>query len=206
MASGQLTLILGLAGTTYATLLVLIIFAIPVFPFDLWHQFALGGILFYVLEARDETVAGYSRRFRLMLNAVAGVAIVLSVAFAVLRQLGGSDIGHPSSSVRTLVALLLCIFLAGIRRFDARIAKSGWMRPLLWLGAASYSLYLVHPLVLPFIDVTCRRAGLDGGRYWIAFWIQVVVAIGFGRLFYQLIERHCISSQQVKRLREEHVG
>ena len=206
MASGQLTLILGLAGTTYATLLVLIIFAIPVFPFDLWHQFALGGILFYVLEARDETVAGYSRRFRLMLNGVAGVAIVLSVAFAVLRQLGGSDIGHPSSSVRTLVALLLCLFLAGIRRFDARIAKSGWMRPLLWLGAASYSLYLVHPLVLPFIDVTCRRAGLDGGRYWIAFWIQVVVAVGFGRLFYQLIERHCISSQQVKRLREEHVG
>lgn len=206
LAAGQLALILSLAGTTFASLLFLIVFAVPVFPFDLWHQFAVGGLLFYVIESSPETVAGYSPRLRTILNGIAAITAILSLMYVVLRQVGGEDIGHPSSRVRTSLCVLLCVVLAGIRRFDMKISASRSIRPLMWLGASSYSLYLAHPVVLPFIDVACRRVGLDGGRYWIAFWIQVALAVGFGRLFYLLVERHFISSRQTTRLKEEHVA
>jgi peptidoglycan/LPS O-acetylase OafA/YrhL len=80
------------------------------------------------------------------------------------------------------------------------------MRPLLWLGACSYSLYLVHPMMLPYVDILTRRAGLDGDRYWMSFWIQFAVAIVAGRVFYRLTEVHFVSQRQKRRLREEHVG
>jgi peptidoglycan/LPS O-acetylase OafA/YrhL len=204
IASGQLAFILGLAFTTFGSLLFLIVFALPVFPFDLWHQFAFGGLLFYVIESKPNTVAGYSPRLRLTLNGIAGITIVLGLTYIYLRQVGIVDESHPTSKLRTSVCLLLCLFLACIRPFDLKISKSRWLRPLLWLGASSYSLYLIHPVIVPLVDVTCRRAGLNGDRYWIAFWIQFFVAIAFGRVFYWFGERHFISSQHVKRLVEEH--
>ena len=138
-----------------------------------------------------------------MLNGIAGVTVVLALLYIVVRRGHSADIGHLSSSIRTSFCLLFCVFLAGIRRIDGWIAGSRWVRPLLWLGASSYSLYLFHPIVLPFIDVAGRKIGLDGDRYWITFWLQVIVAVGFGRLFYMLVERHFVSSRQITRLKEE---
>ncbi len=206
MAAGQYTLILGLVFTTCASLVSLILFSAAIFPFSLWHQFSIGGLLFYLLESRKETVAGYSTRLRWTLYGSAAVTTALCIVFIVLRQVGPVDISHPSSKVRTAGCLLFCVFLALIKPFDAKIAEGRWLRPLLWVGASSYSLYLIHPVVLPFIDVACRKAGFDGGRYWIAFWIQLLVAIAFGRLFYWLVERHFVSSRQTKRLVQEHAA
>lgn len=60
MASGQLVPILELAATTIISLPLMIVFAVPVFPWDLWRQFAIGGLLFYVIESNAKTVACYS--------------------------------------------------------------------------------------------------------------------------------------------------
>jgi peptidoglycan/LPS O-acetylase OafA/YrhL len=79
------------------------------------------------------------------------------------------------------------------------------MRPLLWIGACSYSTYLIHVVVTQFPSVLCRRMGLDGHLYWIAFWIEFMVAIACGRLFYHLVERHFLSTRQKQRLAEERV-
>ncbi len=203
IAFGQLTLILALATTTLASLLALIVFDGSVFPFELWPQFAVGGLLFYVIDSSPETIAGYSTGLRRILNGVAAATLVALGLYAWLRPGDNSDIGHPPNAIRTSLCLLFCLLLAGIRRYDAQIAGSIWVRPMLWLGACSYSLYLIHPVVLPFVDVACRRAGLDGPRYWITFWIEVTVAIVFGRLFYVLVERHFVSSRQTNRLIEE---
>jgi len=203
IARGQLTLICGLALTTFATLLSDILFKGAIFPFNLWHQFALGGLLFYILESSPGTVAGYSARLRWILNGIAAVTVALVLAYLVRIRV--DNVGD-ANGLKTLVCLLFCFFLAGVRRFDSRIAESKWVRPLLWLGAGSYSLYLIHPVVLPFVDVACRRAGLDGSRYWIAFWIQFAAAVCVGRVFFHLVERHFVSTRQTKRLVEEHVA
>lgn len=206
MAVGQMTLILGLAFTTAAALISLIVFDRAIFPFDVWHQFAIGGLFFYILESRPGTVAGYSPAFRRTLTGIAVVITALCAVYIAMRGTPFWSIALPSSKLYTLATLIFCVFLAAIRRFDTKIAESRWVRPLLWVGAASYSLYLIHPIVLPFLDITCRRMGLDGNRYWITFWIQVIVAVPCGRLFYVLIERHFISSRQTKRLVEEHAA
>jgi peptidoglycan/LPS O-acetylase OafA/YrhL len=202
-ASGTLALILGLALTIYASLLSLIVFDNALFPFDLWHQFALGGLLFFLIESKPGFVAGYSIRLRRIINSAAALAAVLTLIFIALRPGIEVDVAHPASRIRSITCLLFCVLLTGLRRIDERLAASRWMRPWLWLGASSYSLYLIHPIVLPFADILCRKAGLDGDRYWLTFWIQCAAAIAAGRLFYYLVERHCISSRQKRRLAEE---
>jgi peptidoglycan/LPS O-acetylase OafA/YrhL len=206
MAAGQLTLILGISATTFVSLLVLIATGQGYFPWDLWPQFGLGGILFYWLESSQKTVAGYSPFLRRLLHGIAAIAFVLSLVYAAFRQVGLMDMGHPSSKLRTLACLMTFVLLAALRPYDIPLSKSRWLRPFLWLGAFSYSLYLVHPIFLPFIDVLGRKAGLDGHLYWVNFWLQVGVAVVCGRLFYLLIERRFISSNIAKRLREEHVA
>ena len=203
LAGGTLALLLGLALTTYASLLSLIVFDNALFPFDLWHQFALGGLLFFLIESKPGTVAGYSTRLRRIINSAAALAAVLTLIFIALRPGIEIDVAHPASRIRSIACLLFCILLVGLRRIDERLAASRWMHPWLWLGACSYSLYLIHPIVLPFADILCRKAGLDGDRYWLTFWIQCAVAIAAGRIFYYLVERHCISSRQKSRLAEE---
>ena len=69
----------------------------------------------------------------------------------------------------------------------------------MWLGASSYSLYLIiHPIFLPFFDVAGLKVGLDGHLYWISFWIQLLAAVACGRIFYWLVERNFISSNHGK--------
>lgn len=206
LANGTRMLILGLSLTTFASLLALIVFGSSPFPFDSWHQFAFGGLLFYIIESNSQTIASYTPRLRWMLNGVGAVSAVLAVLFIVLRQVGEVDISHPSSKLRTTMCLFLCVLFGLLRKYDVNITNAKVMRPLFWLGACSYSLYLIHPVVLPFVETACRRIGLTENRYWIAFFIQFAVAIACGRLFYHLIERHFISSRQVKRLAEEHAS
>ena len=205
MAAGQLALILSLAFSTFGTLLYLIIFSRPTFPFDLWHQFALGGLLFYLLESNPETIVGYSPRLRNMLYAVAGVTLALCVFYIAFRNVGVVERGAAGSQLRTTLCLAFCALLAIIKPFDAKIVASPLIKPFLWLGGFSYSLYLFHNIILPFVDVAARKAGFDGGRYWVAFLVQIAIAIPFGRLAYHVVERHFISSKQVTRLAEEHV-
>jgi peptidoglycan/LPS O-acetylase OafA/YrhL len=206
LAAGTMVLMAGVAATTAVSLTSLIITGDAIFPLKGWHYFGWGGVLFFLIESNAETVAGYSRKLRWTMNGTTALLIGLTVAFIALRPEVEVDMGHPTSQARSITCLLFCVFLLLARRYDERITSSKWMRPCLWLGACSYSLYLIHPVVIPFIEILCRKAGLGGGRYWISFWIQFAVAIACGRLFYCLVERHFVSSRQKKRLIEEHAA
>jgi peptidoglycan/LPS O-acetylase OafA/YrhL len=206
LAEGTFTFIAGIYGTTFLSLLCLTVFGGAMFPFDMWHQFAVGGVLFFLIESNPGTVAGYSQRLRWILNGSALAISAMMVVFAWTRELGEHTMFHPSSRVRAIFCLLICVVLAAMRPVDARLMASRWVRPLLWLGACSYSLYLIHSVVIPFLNVPLRKAGLDGSRYWITFWIEVAFAIATGRLFYHLVERRFVSTRQKERLREEHVA
>jgi peptidoglycan/LPS O-acetylase OafA/YrhL len=204
--AATLTLLMGVTITTSLSLLSLIATGSAVFPFDLWHMFSLGSILFFLVEAGPGTVSGYSRRFRWIVNSVAVFVLALIAVYVALHPNDDTDTADPHSRIRSAATMLFFLLLMALRPFDQRLGRSRWMRPLLWLGACSYSIYLIHTVVLPFASVITRKAGLDGNLYWISFWIQVGAAILFGRLFYYLIERHFVSSRQKKRLVEEHAG
>lgn len=206
LAPAALALFLQLAASTCLSVLSLILLHGAWFPFDLWHMFALGGILFFVLEAQPGTFPGYSRRIRWLLNASAVSLFALTTLSVLLHPNDDAWIADPHTRISSAAVLLFFLLLIALRRVDRSLGNSRWLRPFLWLGACSYSLYLTHTVILPFVSVLTRRVGLNGNLYWISFWIQVAAAILFGRLFYLLVERHFISSRQRKRLLEEHAG
>lgn len=205
-AAGTMTLMLSITGSTCLSLLVMIVRGRAAFPFDLWHQFALGGVLFFLIEGNPRTVSGDTKRFRWALWVSSAAVLGFTLTFIVVGRIWDGNYAHSSSRAATTLCLAFCIALAGLRRFDARLSSARWIHPLLWLGACSYSLYLIHPIVLPYIDILTRRAGLDGNLYWISVWIQFAAAIAAGRVFYWLVEKRFVSVRQRERLREEHVA
>jgi len=204
-ATGIMVLVSGIGMVTTAALVTMLIHGDAIFPFDMWHQFALGALLFFCLELNAETVKDYSVRLRNLVWANAALVAVLTVLFVIYCSVGAVDIGHPSSKWRSSMCLVFCAVLIGLRRFDHAIVEHRFARPWLWLGAFSYSLYLAHTIILPYVDVICRKAGLDGNRYIITYFIEIPIAIAFGRLFFVLIERRFISKKISERLATEHV-
>ena len=206
LRAGTIFLVTCLGVSTIASLGELLLTGKPVFPFDLWHQFSLGGLLFFLLELKPETTRDFGPRFRLIVLANLVPVVALMLLFAALRQIGPVGLGFPSTRAYTLTCLVFAALLAGLRRFDDAVSSHLLLKPLMWVGAFTYSLYLVHSIVLPYVDILSRKAGLVGPWYAVAFWLQVIVATIFGRVFYLVVERRFISKRQVGRLKAEHVA
>ena len=167
------------------------------FPLDRWFLFGLGALFFLMSAAEPGAAArGASVQF--------GLAAALTLALA-YESTGPAflDLSHPSTCIQAAAALIFLALLYLLRPMDARVAHLPIMKPLLWLGTISYSLYLVHLFVLAIPDVLGRRLGFNGGRYWITYLVEIAVAIFAGWLFHILVERHFISSRQKRRAREE---
>lgn len=193
---------------TIATLAWLIVNGDSVpFPFDEWHQFAIGGTLFFVLELKVGFTDGASRLRPLILGGAAA-SFGFYVLFLILRNGPSQTTFENFHSPRTsaIVCLTFTVFLFLLRPFDARLSKLRIMQPFLWLGSMSYSLYLIHRIFLSYLDGIGRLVGLVGGRYWINFWFQVVVTVLLGRLFYRLVEKRFVSKKRIQQLTTEGVS
>jgi peptidoglycan/LPS O-acetylase OafA/YrhL len=162
--------------------------------------------LFFLIEFRQNSAVASTRSFRLLSLANAIVACCLTIVYMVRIDTQATGVGNPSSRTRCLVTLLFVAMLIVLRKWDDTLAKNRILRPLMWVGAFSYGLYLTHNIVIPYVDILSRRVGLNGSTYWIAFCLQIAVAIAFGRIFYRLVERRFISKQQIERLAVEHVA
>jgi peptidoglycan/LPS O-acetylase OafA/YrhL len=204
--AGTLFFVCCVGISTVLTLTAMLMYGKPCFPIDAWHQFSIGAILFFVLELKPATVSGYTTGFRWVVLVNAFAVAIFTLLYVVFRQVGMVDYGHPSSKVRSGLCLGFAVLLIGLRRVDEQLSSSRILHPLMWVGAFSYSVYLAHPIVLPYADILCRKAGLNGSLYWITFWIEVTVSIVVGWIFFQVVERHFISKRQVQRLAAEHVA
>jgi exopolysaccharide production protein ExoZ len=196
------------AGITFTTLLSLLwLLASPEtcpFPLNLWYQFGLGALLFQV-EATCASSAPEKKAAWLWVRAQAGLIIVLTLFYAALHFQGGV-IGFPPPGVEALGGTIFLGILWVLRPFDSHLAGQFLLRPWLWLGTFSYSLYLTHMLVVPFVDAGLRHTGLDQDRYWIVYLVEIAAALVTGRLFYLGVERHFISNRQKRRMAEEWIG
>lgn len=204
--AGTVFFVCALGVSTMLTLGGMIWYNQPFFPFDMWHQFSIGGLLFFLIELKPGTMSSYSAKFKAIVVANVTAVVILTLAFAHYCLVGEVGFAHPDSKERAVVCLVFAALLIGLRKVDERVASHLLFRPLMWVGAFSYSLYLVHPIVIPYIDILCRKAGMDGSRYWMALWAQVIVAVAISRVFYMVIERRFISKRQAERLLVEHVA
>lgn len=176
-----------------------------IFPFDQWHQFSVGSLLFFLLELKASTFAHYSRSFARIVQANAAIVGLLVILYVLHPSVENNAFGNPSSAVRSLVALLFAFSLYGLRKIDNQVAMHPVVRPFMLIGSFSYGLYLVHNIFLPYIDVLSRKFGLNHSLYMIAFFLQIGISLLIGRLFYLTIERHFISRRQVQRHAAEHL-
>ena len=173
------------------------------FPLDRWYQFGTGALFFFLTELKSNSLFGFSRKFQLLVTSQFSLTLVLIAVFSLLRQTGGEDVGHPSSRIQAFTLLVFVGLLSVFRRFDRELAGRSLLRPLFGLGAFSYSLYLIHPMLGPYIDFPLRRLGLTGNLYIFTFIVEVVVSVAAGWLFFWAVERHFISSRQKIRFKSE---
>lgn len=103
---------------------------------------------------------------------------------------------NPSFGLRYILAGLLCTLLLGMCVPAATPASAPirWLRGALesrglqWVGACSYSIYLTHSLVLTRTQALALKF-LPASMLPLVWAIEMGVAVGFGYVFYRIIEK-----------------
>ena len=155
--------------------------------FDYWLQFAVGLIVY----ARLCLVR--RRGFVVAIDIALG-AVLLALFWAARAR---GDLVFVARTREFFGQLLVCVafalVLVATRRFDAPITRSLPGRALAWLGAISYSLYLVHyPLIQGFRDPRESLAHAIGNREGDALSLIAIVLVAYG--FHRLFERPFLNS------------
>ena len=140
------------------------------FP-DLWHEFAVGLLLYWRINVATTFAAKRSAE---------GLFVGL-FAFATFKGM-----------ITTQAAALFGMLLLGIYRWDEPIARIHWFNPLRALGKRSYSVYLIHLPVCTIGNAALAEAGLD--HFWqrvvIMIPLVVVGSIVAAWIFYAAVDRH----------------
>ena len=166
------------------------------FPFKLWYQFGLGALLFIITASRDWPV-----KHRGTFIAVTAGSLVLLLAHAIFTaHPGPGHVGAEAPKVQAFAALIFFGVFFIQRKFDVSISKQGFLKPLMWVGTFSYSLYLVHAPLIAFPDAGLRRLGFSGDKYIVAFLGQILISVLGGWIFYHVVEKRFISVRQAKRI------
>jgi exopolysaccharide production protein ExoZ len=204
-ATGTSVLQIGISGLSFTSLAWLVVspYTCP-FPLDRWYQFGLGALLFLAFTAKTN-FSVWNTRGQLVL------AGILTLLFGVQHDLSVGPaglahefiLGRPSTRFQAATCVIFVIVLWALRPFDTHLAQRAVLRPLMWFGTISYSVYLSHIMVIGFMDAGGRRLGFDREWYWVTWLIEVAVAIVTGWLFYLVIERRFISLRQKRRVNVE---
>jgi len=148
------------------------------YPLDLWPQFGLGAVVYDVVRHPGE------RRPRLWLLAVAALFLAFIVRFDLSS--GPTDM---SSRLTFAVTLAFGLLLLLLHRFDAALSRMKVVQAFSRIGLFSYSLYLIHMLVIGVVNQIVHLAKTPERLHLLAFSVTVLIAVGAGRIFYQFFER-----------------
>lgn len=148
--------------------------------------FALGGLCFHAWR-RLETCSAATQRWVGRAATLAGLAGTFVLAYlgvpAILQPIGAWHLSAVAYAL-LMVGLLLC---------DQR-----WLvnRATCFLGTISYSLYLVHPLVVPrlygVMSWLAARGVPEGAVYGISLALALAMAVPLAWVTYRCIERPAI--------------
>ncbi len=173
------------------------------FPMDLWYQFGLGGLFFLAVEIGSSEFAGYSPKVNRVNWTVASAGVALTIVFAITRAAVRDPGGRQTSRLQCCAILFYLALFWVLRKVKGQLKHRRILKPLVWLGSFSYSLYLIHAYFLGLVDVPARRMGCVGNYYVISWFLQIIVAVFAAWVFYLLVERRFVSSRQKRRIATE---
>ncbi len=157
-----------------------------------WTVPWLTGLFAMGLVAAD--LCSRERLPRLPWNALAIAAAVIAVISLIpFRDGFGTSFGLwlPDLTVGAAVALFFVAAYRNERILPARLLA---LRPVVFLGTFSYSLYLIHAPLVDLVGALLVRAHA-GAQLSVAVWTAVVIAvIAIAYAFYRMFERPFISS------------
>lgn len=162
--------VLSLAGLLFAP-------AAMFYPFDLWPQFGLGVAVYDLLRSREKVAA---RNWSL-------VIAMLTAAFIAVHHLPLGFQMNPSRS-QYVTALGLAVLLVALRRFDRALARVGAVRWLSAIGLFSYSLYLVHFLVITVL-LRVLASSVPASLHLALMAFLCLASVAAGWIFYRFFER-----------------
>jgi len=176
--SKQESLLSCLHGITLVSLLMLVVMPqFRIMPMDLWPQFGLGVLVYDVLKHPKET------RPKVCLVAAA----LLVTCFLLVRHIPMGPQLEPSRVIFA-VSLGFAALLLGLFRSDSELSQKPVIRQLRIIGSFSYSIYLIHFLVIGLISQTFRLMHITASLHLLLLFVYFVSAILVGRLFHQFFE------------------
>lgn len=156
-----------------------------------WFEFALGmGVAAWILNRSPELASNRRPFLKIALLVCASVSLIgAGLALGELRKPLFMDHLIGSGFACLLAATLLSTELEG------RLGQVVSSRVLVFIGTISYSLYLMHSIVLAWFDRSYRRLETTNWLTDLALMIAAIgTAITVGVLFYQVIEKRFIRS------------
>jgi exopolysaccharide production protein ExoZ len=148
------------------------------FPLDLWPQFGLGAIVYDLVS--------HPRQKWLWAWLLAAVVLCAAFLFAGDLPFGPE---RESSRVTFAVALGFSLLILCLHRFDEMISRWRLVQAFSYVGLFSYSLYLIHMLVIGIVNQGARLTKLPERLDLVVFAISLLASLAAGRLFYQFCER-----------------
>ncbi len=110
-----------------------------------------------------------------------GAALPLLAAGFIALLLPSSDWGFPKVVINGLPAALIVMSAVSLGSLEDRIPRT-----ILYLGNASYAIYLIHPFVAPFPPALLHRLRIDSGILSVV--LSITLGLAVGCLLHQFVE------------------
>jgi peptidoglycan/LPS O-acetylase OafA/YrhL len=156
------------------------------------HFFA-GGVAVYCLADRWLYIQSRFGKFIEYISIIAICGVVISVGALTSNSISETLLGRDSSIVRVLwvIPIMFLLFYACTVQ-----PSQPWLKPFVKLGEWSFSLYLMHPIVLYFLFEPLRRNQLlespTAQAFFMRLGIGLIVLIICSAVTYHWIEKQGI--------------
>jgi exopolysaccharide production protein ExoZ len=167
--------------------LALLIFVPTVihYPWDLWPEFGLGILVYDWLTNSKQLTP----------KVFAGVFGMLLLIFVSVHSFPIGSMQEPSR-ITFLFSLMFAALLVPLYRYDEHLSRLLPIRLLAGIGLFSYSLYLTHTFSIGIVNQGIKKFYMPESLHLLAFFIVIVAALAFARVFYHFFERPFVGKRK----------
>ncbi|MDP4186234.1 MAG: acyltransferase, partial [Bacteroidota bacterium] len=141
--------------------------------------FFLSGVIFGLIYLSD---------FKIQSGVILFSLLGISIVFFLIILFINPVIFQPTQFMLLSCGLLVFIMLMIQKRYDFRVPK-----PLVYLGDMSYSIYLIHPLIISFVSDFFKKIGVPYlTKQPLFFFEATVIIILISILSYEYFEKRFI--------------
>lgn len=149
-----------------------------------------------VVNRTPEMIAASASPHKAAKASLAGAVLGLLVLVELCRR--WSTMGRVNSSAHTLILDILAgvatsLLLIHIGTIDGTLRRLFSVRPLVWIGSFSYSLYLIHAPIIALLYREIRT--FSGDSHLLFSWLSLVglpLVVGLSYAFFLVCERPCL--------------